>query len=96
MILCVKVEGRLKGGESDPHFEWIHAPKKGLYEPQEPYDPKGAFGWFSNYNVEVRDRVKCISALHGMLASLYSSYLCVSPLKLKNQFLKKEERSIHC
>lgn len=34
------------------------------------YDPRGVFGTFQNYNVEVRDRVKCISAIDGVPVSI--------------------------
>ncbi|KAG4073608.1 hypothetical protein HA402_000832 [Bradysia odoriphaga] len=46
-------------------FEWSHTNAKVNY-PKEAYDPKGIFMYFENYNVEMRDRVKCISASDGV------------------------------
>lgn len=48
-------------GKHPPRFDWTHTNAKINY-PKAPYDPKGIFMYFENYNVEVRDRVKCISA----------------------------------
>lgn len=41
-----------------------------MYHPKVKYDPRGVFGTFENYNVEVRDRVKCISAIDGVPVSI--------------------------
>lgn len=46
-------------------FDWSHSNAKVNY-PKGPYDPKGIFMYFENYNVETRDRVKCISATEGV------------------------------
>lgn len=43
------------------HFEWNHSYGK-VNLPRNQYDSKGIFMYFENYNVEVRDRVKCIDA----------------------------------
>ncbi|XP_031641142.1 D-glucuronyl C5-epimerase B [Contarinia nasturtii] len=52
-------------GKGAPKFEWSHSNAKINY-PKGTYDPKGIFMYFENYNVEVRDRVKCISASDGV------------------------------
>lgn len=49
-------------------FEWSHSNAKINY-PKAQYDPKGIFMYFENYNVEMRDRVKCISATDGVPVS---------------------------
>lgn len=48
-----------------PRFDWAHSNAKVNY-PKGTYDPKGIFMYFENYNVEMRDRVKCISASEGV------------------------------
>ena len=37
-----------------------------IYKPTSKYTPQGIFMSFEHYNVEVRDRVKCISGIEGM------------------------------
>lgn len=49
-------------------FEWSHSYGK-IYHPKKLYDPRGTFTTFENYNVEVRDRVKCISGIEGVPVS---------------------------
>lgn len=39
-------------GKGPPKFEWSHSNAKINY-PKGPYDPKGIFMYFENYNVEV-------------------------------------------
>lgn len=46
-------------------FDWSHSNAKVNY-PKGIYDAKGIFMYFENYNVEMRDRVKCISAAEGV------------------------------
>lgn len=46
-------------------FDWSHSNAKVNY-PKGAYDPRGIFMYFENYNVEMRDRVKCISAADGV------------------------------
>lgn len=45
-----------------------HSYSKVIY-PQAIYSPSGPFLWFQNFNVEDRDRVKFVSALHGVPVS---------------------------
>lgn len=54
----------IKHGGID-RFSWQHSYSK-VYFPKQKYDPNHVFLWFENYNVEVRDRVKCISGTEGM------------------------------
>ena len=49
-------------------FEWSHSYSK-VYKPTGKYNSYGSFMHFANYNVEVRDRVKCISATEGVPVS---------------------------
>lgn len=46
-------------------FNWMHSNSK-INVPKGKYDPRGIFMYFENYNVEIRDRVKCISAAEGV------------------------------
>ena len=46
-------------------FEWSHSYSK-VYFPKHTYDSSLSFLWFDNYNVEVRDRVRLVSALSGV------------------------------
>ncbi|XP_017460616.1 PREDICTED: D-glucuronyl C5-epimerase [Rhagoletis zephyria] len=48
-----------------PRFAWVHSNAK-INVPKGKYDSRGRFAYFENYNVEVRDRVKCISAAEGV------------------------------
>ncbi|XP_023036853.1 D-glucuronyl C5-epimerase isoform X2 [Drosophila willistoni] len=50
-------------------FDWMHSNAK-INLPKGKYDPHGVFMYFENYNVEVRDRVKCISAAEGVPVSI--------------------------
>ncbi|GIY35471.1 d-glucuronyl C5-epimerase B [Caerostris darwini] len=49
-------------------FDWQHSYSK-VYFPKQKYDPSKVYLWFENYNVEVRDRVKCISGSEGVPVS---------------------------
>ncbi|XP_066247990.1 D-glucuronyl C5-epimerase B [Euwallacea similis] len=53
---------------SDNRFEWSHSYSK-VYHPKTNYDPRGVYMYFENYNVEVRERVKCVSATDGVPVS---------------------------
>ncbi|XP_054738605.1 D-glucuronyl C5-epimerase B [Anastrepha obliqua] len=48
-----------------PRFAWMHSNAK-VNVPKGKYDTRGRFAYFENYNVEVRERVKCISAAEGV------------------------------
>ncbi|XP_056641918.1 D-glucuronyl C5-epimerase B [Diorhabda sublineata] len=63
-----EVYGKLATYDGVERFEWSHSYSK-VYRPKSKYDPKGVFMYFENYNVEVRDRVKCVSAIEGVPVS---------------------------
>nr|CAG4649138.1 EOG090X0272 [Scapholeberis mucronata]SVE93483.1 EOG090X0272 [Scapholeberis mucronata] len=63
-----EVYGKLVKSKGSEHFEWSHSYSK-IFKPTSPYNSSGMFMYFSNYNVEVRDRVKCISAIEGVPVS---------------------------
>lgn len=56
-----EVYGSLNSLDGVTHFDFNHSFGK-VNLPRSIYDSKGIFMYFENYNVEVRDRVKCISA----------------------------------
>lgn len=56
-----EINGRIvKSDNQGEYFEWNHSYSK-IFYPSVPYSYDGEFLWFGNYNVEFRDRVKCIS-----------------------------------
>ncbi|EDV38131.1 uncharacterized protein Dana_GF13803 [Drosophila ananassae] len=55
-------------GSEVAKFNWMHSTSK-VNLPKGKYDARGVFMYFENYNVEVRDRVKCISAAEGVPVS---------------------------
>lgn len=64
-----EVYGKLTTYDGLERFEWSHSYSK-IYHPKTKYDPRGVFMYFENYNVEVRDRVKCVSATEGVPISI--------------------------
>jgi len=60
------------GGVLPPHLDFHHSYSH-VYELSEKYSPEGVFSSFEHYNVEVRDRVKCISGVEGMYHSVSTS-----------------------
>lgn len=63
-----EVYGKMLVVNGVERFEWSHSYSK-IYHPKDKYDPRGVFMHFENYNVEVRDRVKCVSAIEGVPVS---------------------------
>ncbi|XP_022124382.2 D-glucuronyl C5-epimerase B isoform X2 [Pieris rapae] len=63
-----EVYGKITPADGVERFEWSHSYSK-VYHPKKIYDPRGTFATFENYNVEVRDRVKCISGIEGVPVS---------------------------
>lgn len=51
-------------------FNWQHSYSK-VYFPKQKYNPNHVFLWFENYNVEVRDRVKCVSGIEGLYTFIH-------------------------
>ncbi|XP_055855063.1 D-glucuronyl C5-epimerase B [Episyrphus balteatus] len=60
-----EVSGALSTENQVTRFNWTHSSAKINY-PKGKYDSRGLFMYFENYNVEVRERVKCISAIEGV------------------------------
>ncbi|KYN11842.1 D-glucuronyl C5-epimerase [Trachymyrmex cornetzi] len=60
-----EIYGKLATYDGLERFEWLHSYSK-IVNPKGKYDPRGVFMTFENYNVEVRDRVKCISGTDGV------------------------------
>ncbi|GAB0091759.1 D-glucuronyl C5-epimerase [Sergentomyia squamirostris] len=63
-----EVYGSLSTVDGTTRFDWAHSYGKVNY-PKGVYDPRGIFMYFENYNVEMRDRVKCITASEGVPVS---------------------------
>nr|ATU82814.1 secreted hypothetical protein [Pristhesancus plagipennis] len=63
-----EVYGKMAIYDGYERFEWSHSYSK-VYYPKGKYDPRGVFLYFENYNVEFRERVKCISATEGVPVS---------------------------
>ncbi|XP_064642168.1 D-glucuronyl C5-epimerase-like isoform X2 [Lineus longissimus] len=60
-----EVYGRIIQGNGFERFEWQHSYSR-IYKPRGKYTTDGIFMSFDHYNVEVRDRVKCISGREGV------------------------------
>ncbi|XP_012262938.1 D-glucuronyl C5-epimerase B isoform X2 [Athalia rosae] len=60
-----EVYGKLATYDGLQRFEWSHSYSK-VISPKGKYDPRGVFMYFENYNVEVRERVKCVSGSDGV------------------------------
>lgn len=74
--------GKLATYDGYERFEWSHSYSKVFY-PKGKYEPWGVFMYFENYNVEVRERVKCLSATEGTFQSVNSTILlCCSRWKV--------------
>lgn len=64
------VYGRIALYGGTERFEFSHSYSK-VYAQREPYHPDGVFMSFESYNVEVRERVKCISGVEGESAGSF-------------------------
>lgn len=69
-----EVYGKVAQYDGYDRFEFQHSYSK-VYTQREPYHPDGVFMSFEGYNVEVRDRVKCISGVEGKLFSNLTTLL---------------------
>lgn len=67
-VFSSQIYGKIASTDGVEKFEWSHSYSK-VYHPKKKYDPRGTFTTFENYNVEVRDRVKCISGIEGVPVS---------------------------
>lgn len=61
-----EVYGKLVNLDGVERFEWSHNSYNKIYYPKGKYDPRGVFMYFENYNVEMRERVKYVSAIEGV------------------------------
>ncbi|KAK9889830.1 hypothetical protein WA026_007197 [Henosepilachna vigintioctopunctata] len=61
-----EIYGKLVNLDGVERFEWSHNSYNKIYYPKGRYDPRGVFMYFENYNVEMRDRVKYVSAIEGV------------------------------
>lgn len=60
-----EIYGKLATYDGLERFEWFHSYSK-IVSPKGKYDSRGVFMTFENYNVEVRERVKCVSGSDGV------------------------------
>lgn len=67
------VYGKLATYDGYERFEWSHSYSK-VYYPKGGYDPRGVYMYFENYNVEVRERVKCVSGVTGESTLMVHGY----------------------
>ncbi|UYV82032.1 GLCE [Cordylochernes scorpioides] len=63
------VYGRVVTEDGKDRLDWQHSYSR-VFRPKEPYNPGSKYLWLESYNVEVRDRVKCISGTEGSIALL--------------------------
>uniref|UniRef100_H2YXW6 heparosan-N-sulfate-glucuronate 5-epimerase n=1 Tax=Ciona savignyi TaxID=51511 RepID=H2YXW6_CIOSA len=61
-----EVYGKMKHYDGYDRFEFQQSYAKVIYNPKVPYSYTGVFMTFDSYNVEARDRVKCISGITGV------------------------------
>ena len=62
--MCCQIQGKVVSDGEKKYFDWQHS-FSNVYYPNGKYMPDGVFMSFEHYNVEVRDRVKCISGVEG-------------------------------
>ena len=61
----MQIYGKLATYDGLERFEWLHSYSK-IVNPKGKYESHGVFMTFENYNVEVRERVKCVSGIDGV------------------------------
>nr|CAB3249271.1 D-glucuronyl C5-epimerase [Phallusia mammillata] len=64
-----EVYGKMKHYDGYDRFEFLQSNVKVVYKPEQPYTYHGAFMNFDSYNVEIRERVKCVSGVYGVPVS---------------------------
>lgn len=68
--------------EKSDTFVWLHSNAK-VIRPKGRYNPTGVFTYFENYQVESRDRVKCISGKFGVpISTQWSSQGYFYPIQI--------------
>ncbi|XP_046376711.1 D-glucuronyl C5-epimerase-like [Haliotis rufescens] len=63
-----EIYGSIVNTDGYDRLEWQHSNSK-IHKPRPKYSPSGIFMSFEYYNVEQRDRVKCISGFEGVPVS---------------------------
>ena len=84
--------GKVAENDGQERFEWKHSYSR-AYQQTGNYSPEGPFMSFEHYNVEVRDRVKCISGIEGRTAQTSTDILNIKRLAcLINGVLTLDQR----
>uniref|UniRef100_A0A915PQ54 heparosan-N-sulfate-glucuronate 5-epimerase n=1 Tax=Setaria digitata TaxID=48799 RepID=A0A915PQ54_9BILA len=89
------VSGRIFKGSNliSKHFEWSTSHARVRFPDFIHYDYRGAFGHFASYSVETRDRVRCISAQHGVpLSTQWSAVPYFYPIQIAQYALQHYSR----
>ena len=60
----IQVYGELESQDGTEKFEFSNSYSQ-VHNPPDVIQPDGAFMSFEHYNVEIRKRVKCITAIEG-------------------------------
>ena len=87
--LNLQIYGKMSDTDPDT-FIWLHSLVK-IVRPKSRYDPKGVFTYFENYNVEVRDRVKCVSGIEGWFCLCWVLKLYILQLVIAVTSLTKNQ-----
>ncbi|XP_030631730.1 glucuronic acid epimerase a [Chanos chanos] len=88
------VYGRLVQYEGVERFEFSHSYSR-VYAQREPYHPNGVFMSFEAYNVEVRERVKCISGVEGVpLSTQWGSQGYFYPIQIAQYGLSHYSKNL--
>lgn len=74
LCLYFQVYGEFENVDGFEKFEFSHS-YSDVHQPPEVIRPDGAFMSFEHYNVEIRKRVKCITAIEGKLFKKHSKFI---------------------
>lgn len=88
-----EVYGKVVQYDGYDRFEFQHSYSK-VYTQREPYHPDGVFMSFEGYNVEVRDRVKCISGVEGKSFFYWDVWLDFRFTKWQIRYTRKRCRTV--
>lgn len=88
------VTGKLsRESQEAEHFEWYTSYSKMRYPEPGEYDTMGPFGHFASYNVESRDRVRCISPKNGVpMSTQWSPVPYFYPIQIAQYALQHYSR----
>lgn len=95
-----EVYGKIAQYDGYDRFEFSHSYSK-VYTQRAPYHPDGVFMSFEGYNVEVRDRVKCISGVEGLCSTFSFSVemlleICCCRLRCRALPMLSQQRGSKC